>query len=341
MNNEKKFKAMIVRKADGNFSREIEERTIGDLPAGDVLIRVKYSSLNYKDALSAAGNKGVTRNYPHTPGIDAAGIVEGSSDEKIKIGDEVIVTGFDLGMNTAGGFGQYIRVPGNWVVKLPAGLTLKESMVYGTAGFTAGLSLLKLEAAGLSKAGGEVLVTGATGGVGSLAVSILSKAGYNVTAASGKIDKESFLKMLGANKVLKREDVDDSTGKALLAQRWEGVIDTVGGSILAAVIKSTKNNCSVAACGLTQSPDLILTVYPFILRGVNLLGIDSAHCGMDLRLKIWNRLATIWKPDNLEMIYSECLLEELNDKIDLILQGKITGRILLKADTNKNEGEEK
>ncbi len=329
MTNSKKFKAMIVKESNGKFTREIGEKSIDELPAGDVLIQVKYSSLNYKDALSASGNKGVTRKYPHTPGIDAAGIVEETSVKEFKIGDDVVVTGFDLGMNTSGGFGQYVRVPKEWIVKLPTDLTLKESMIYGTAGFTAGLSLEKLEFTGLNNSSGEVLVTGATGGVGSLAVAILSKAGYKVAAATGKSDKSEFLKSIGAKAILKREDVDNSSGKALLDTRWAGVIDTVGGNILATAIKSVKFNCSVAACGLTQSPILNSTVYPFILRGVNLLGIDSAHCDMNLRLKIWNKLAHEWKPDKLNLIYQECSLGELNEKIDLILQGKITGRIVV------------
>ncbi|MCL5027654.1 MAG: YhdH/YhfP family quinone oxidoreductase [Bacteroidetes bacterium] len=330
MNDSKKFKAMIVKEIDGKFIREIGEKSIDELPAGDVLISVKYSSLNFKDALSATGNKGVTRKYPHTPGIDAAGIIEESSVKEFQNGDEVVVTGFDLGMNTSGGFGGYIRVPKDWVVKLPKGLTPKESMIYGTAGFTAGLALDKLKLNGLTQSTGEVLVTGATGGVGSLAVAILSKAGYNVAAATGKAEKENFLKSLGAKTILKREEVDNSANKALLDTKWGGVIDTVGGNILATAIKSTKYNCGVAACGLTQSPILNSTVYPFILRGVNLLGIDSAHCDMNLRLKIWNKLANEWKPDNLDLIYQECSLEELNGKIDLILQGKITGRVVVK-----------
>jgi acrylyl-CoA reductase (NADPH) len=325
----KKFKAMIVDEKEGKFVRVIGEKSIDELPEGDVLIRVKYSSLNYKDALSAIGNKGVTRHYPHTPGIDAAGIIESSSDENFKEGEEVIVTSFDLGMNTSGGFGQYIRVPSDWIVKLPDGMTLKESMIFGTAGFTAGLSLIRLEEKGLKHTDDEILVTGASGGVGSLAVAVLSKAGYNITAATGKIEQHEYLKKLGAKTVLKREEIDDNSNRALLQIRWGGVVDTVGGNILATALKSTKYNCSVTTCGLTQSPNLSTTVYPFILRGVNLLGIDSLHCPMDLRVKIWNMLAAKWKPDNLQIIYNECSLYELNKKIDLILKGKITGRVVV------------
>lgn len=324
----KEFKALIIKEENGKFLRQIGKRTIDELPDNGVLISVKYSSLNYKDALSATGNKGVTRKYPHTPGIDAAGIVEESSAPEFKKGDKVIVTGFDLGMNTPGGYGEYIRVSTDWIVKLPENLSLKESMVYGTAGFTAALSLYKLEEAGLPK-NGDVLVTGATGGVGSIAVAILAGAGYNVTAATGKADKEDYLKMLGASTVVSREMVDDKSGKPLLPTRWDGIVDTVGGNILSAAVRTTKYGGGIAACGLTQSPNLNLTVYPFILRGVNLFGIDSAHCSMDVRKEIWNNLAGKWKIGLLEEICATCGLDGLNSKIDDILEGKITGRTVV------------
>lgn len=327
----KTFKALIVSEENGKFTRKIAERYIYELPHGDVLINVKYSSLNYKDALSVIGNKGVTRKYPHTPGIDAAGIVAETSSKKLKKGDEVLVTGHDLGMNTSGGFAEYINVPSDWVVKLPQGLSLKESMIYGTAGFTAGLSLYKLEHCSEEKISGEFLVTGASGGVGSLAVAILAKQGYKVVASTGKKDKVDFLKRIGAKEVIGREDVDDKSGKALLNRRWKAAIDTVGGNILATVIKQMDYRCSVASCGNTYSPELHTTVFPFILRGVNLLGINSAETPMDLRLKIWEKLANEWKPNCLEEIYTECSLGELSDKIDLILQGKIAGRVVIKV----------
>ncbi len=332
MDNSRNFKAMVVSEKNGKYIRQIEKKSIDMLPGGEVLINVQYSSLNYKDALSAIGNKGVTRKYPHTPGIDAAGIIEESVGKDFKIGDKVIVTGFDLGMNTPGGFEKYIRVPAEWIVKLPEGMTLKESMIYGTAGFTAGLSLLRLEDKGMKPDGGEILVTGATGGVGSMSVSILNKAGYNVTAATGKREKEDYLKKIGAKNVISRQDIDDNSNRALLPTRWAGVIDSVGGSILTTAIKSAKYNCSIAACGLTQSPNLTTTVYPFILRGVSLLGIDSLHCPMDLRIKIWKKLVSEWKPDNINLIYSECSLTQLSEKIDLILKGQLTGRVVVNLD---------
>lgn len=326
----KRFKALVVSEVDSKFIRNITERKIDDLPEGDVLIKVKYSSLNYKDALSVAGNKGVTRKYPHTPGIDAAGIVAETLSTRFKAGDEVLVTGYDLGMNTSGGFAEYIRVPADWIIKLPVGLTLKESMILGTAGFTAALAVYKLEHSSEEKIEGEVLVTGATGGVGSLAVTLLSKLGYDVTASTGKKDKTEFLKTIGAKKVIGRDEVYDESGKPLLNRRWKAAIDTVGGNILTTVIKQMDYQCSVACCGNTNSNELHTNVFSFILRGVNLLGINSAETPMDLRVKIWGKLANEWKPDDLEKIYTECSLEQLSEKIDLILQGQITGRVIVK-----------
>ena len=325
------FKAMVVREAaDKTFTREITYKSLSDLPAGELLIEVKYSSLNYKDALSASGNKGVTRTYPHTPGIDAAGVVAESANAKFAAGDQVIVTGFDLGMNTSGGFGQYIRVPASWAVKLPAGLTLKESMVYGTAGFTAALAVMRMQRHGLGKDQGEVLVTGATGGVGSVAVGILAKSGFHVVAATGKANEKDFLLGLGAKEIISREEASDASGRPLLKGRWAGVVDTVSGAILATAIKSTKPHGAVACCGNVASPDLTLTVYPFILRGVALLGIDSAECPMDVRSLIWKKIAGEWKLDHLDRLVSECPLEQLSGKIDLILAGKIRGRVSVK-----------
>ena len=323
------FKAMVVSEtADQKFVREIRQKGLEDLPAGELLIEVQYSSLNYKDALSASGNKGVTRKYPHTPGVDAAGVVATSSTAQFGVGDEVIVTGFDLGMNTPGGFGQYISVPAAWAVKLPQGLTLKESMGYGTAGLTAALCILRLMAFGLTKDSGEVLVTGATGGVGSIAVGILSKLGFNVVAATGKAEATDFLKGLGAQTIISREEANDTSGRPLQKGRWAGTVDTVGGNILATAIKSTKYGGLVAACGNAMSADLAVSVYPFILRGVSLLGVDSADIPMNTRLRTWQRLAQDWKLD-LSGLVSQCALEELSPKIDLILKGGMRGRVVV------------
>jgi acrylyl-CoA reductase (NADPH) len=297
-----------------------------------VLINVKYSSLNYKDALSAIGNRGVTRKYPHTPGIDAAGVVVESLSEKFKVGDQVIVTGYDLGMNTSGGFGQYIRVPVEWVVKLPKGLSMKESMIYGTAGFTAALSVYKLTTSGVTPSDGDILVSGATGGVGSMAVNILSKIGYSVIAATGKPEAKDILVKMGAKDIVLRKDIDDKSGKALLKGRWAGVIDTVGGNILATALKSTKYGGSVTSCGNVASPELSTTVYPFILRGVSLLGIDSVKCPRKLRLKLWELLSNEWKLDSSNLKFEEISLSGLDAKIEDILKGKIIGRTIVNLD---------
>ncbi|MGH7825047.1 MAG: YhdH/YhfP family quinone oxidoreductase, partial [Candidatus Binatia bacterium] len=324
------FKAMVVSETAGkNFVREIKQRNLSELPAGELIIEVKYSSLNYKDALSASGNKGVTRKYPHTPGIDAAGVVADSSNRLFAVGDQVIVTGFDLGMNTPGGFGQYISVPSDWAVKLPQGLSLGDAMSYGTAGFTAALCVMRLMAFGLTKDSGEVLVTGATGGVGSVAVGLLGKLGFNVVAATGKTDEKDFLTALGAKAVISREEANDTSGRPLQKGRWAGVVDTVGGNILATAIKSAKYGGLVAACGHTMSADLAMTVYPFILRGVSLLGVDSVEVPMNTRVRVWQKLAQDWKADFSKDLITECSLDDLSPKIDQILKGGIRGRVVV------------
>lgn len=325
-----KFKAMQVQELEhNNFSRSIIYKSIQNLPDGDVLINVKYSSLNYKDALSASGNKGVTKKYPHTPGIDASGVVVESTNNKFKIGDQVLVTGYDLGMNTPGGYGQYIRVPSDWVVMLPNHLSLKESMIYGTAGFTAALSINKLIESGVRPEDGEILVTGATGGVGSMAVRILSKLGYQVIAATGKLHEKEALLEMGAKDIINREDIDDHSGRALAKTRWAGVIDAVGGNVLATAIKSTRYGGSVTCCGNVASHEFSSSVYPFILRGISLFGIDSGVCPIPLRLKIWNLLANEWKPNNLDINTDVISLEGLDKKIEIILQGKNKGRTIV------------
>ena len=322
------YKSFFVEEPEkNNFIRKIKNLYINDLPPGDVLIRVHYSSLNYKDALSATGNRGVTRQYPHTPGIDAAGIVEESLVGTFKKGDRVIVTSYDLGMNTAGGFGQYIRVPKDWVVKLPDGLDLKQSMVFGTAGFTAGMSIFKLTQT-IRPEHGDILVTGATGGVGSLACGILSHLGYSVTAVTGKTDT-TLLNNLGVKAIISRHDFLENTKPPVLKPKWAGVIDTVGGEILATAIKSTKQDGVVTCCGNVASFDLPINVFPFILRGVSLLGIDSQHCPMAFRTNVWKKLATDWKFDYLDRIYDEIFFDQLEDKIQGILKGELKGRTLV------------
>ncbi len=325
--NHTRFSAFVVSEnSKGEFLGNRIERSIEELPPNEVLIRVLYSSLNYKDALSASGHKGITKNYPHTPGIDAAGVVEQSSSLSFAIGDKVIVTGYDLGMNTSGGFGQYIRVPAAWVVPLPQGLTLKESMMLGTAGFTAAYAVYKLIACGQSPGAGPILVTGATGGVGSLSVALLSSAGFQVIAATGKSGVEDYLLSLGASAVIHRNLTNDTSGKALLRPRWAGAVDTVGGNILATAMKACLPHGNVASLGNVLSADLNISVFPFILNGINLLGIDSATCPMAIRKELWNKLACEWKPAALEKIASGCTLDEIIHFIDEILQGNILGR---------------
>lgn len=324
-----KFKAMVVESPDKETChRSIQDKSIDDLPDGDVLIRVKYSSLNYKDALSATGNRGVTQRYPHTPGVDAAGTVSESLQDTFSVGDEVLVTGYDLGMNTAGGFGQYVRVPARWVVRLPKNLTLKESMVYGTAGFTAGLSVYEI-VRGVNKEKGDILVTGASGGVGSISVAILAKLGYSVVAVSGKPEGRDFLTGLGAKEVIDREAATDGSSRPMLKGRWAGVIDTVGGDILATAIKSVNPWGIVTCCGNVASPDLPINVFPFILRGARLIGINSQTCPMDHRLKVWKKLAGEWKVNQGKGLYKEITLDHLEENIELILKGGQKGRVLV------------
>ncbi|TGU75007.1 acryloyl-CoA reductase [Geomonas terrae] len=331
MDSEVRFKALVVEKApDGSFTRSIAQRRVDDLPEGELLVRVCYSSLNYKDALSATGHPGVTRQFPHTPGIDAVGEVVSCSDDAFAPGDEVIVTGYDLGMETDGGWGEYIRVPSKWAVHLPQGLSPRRSMMLGTAGFTAGLSVLKLEWAGVRPESGEILVTGATGGVGSIAVSILAKAGYRVVAATGKAADEAFLKELGAAQVISREEVTAGVERALMKERWAGAVDVVGGETLSAVLKSTRYGGTVTCCGLVGSAELPVNVHPFILRAVTLIGIDSSHCPSVPRQEVWRRLAGPWEPQMLDSMATEVTLDGLEEKIGLILQGGVRGRVVVR-----------
>ncbi|MDE5417704.1 YhdH/YhfP family quinone oxidoreductase [Labilibaculum sp. DW002] len=331
MDSKREFKALRIYEQEGKFIRRIEKRKIEDLPEGEVIVNVKYSSLNFKDALSVAGNKGVTRKYPHTPGIDASGIVEHSTSEKFKIGDEVIVTSYDLGMNTDGGFGEYIRVPADWVVRKPQNLSLKQAMIYGTAGFTAGLSVERLLSAGQTPEMGPVVVTGALGGVGSIAIAILSSLGFEVIAATSENDGgEKELHELGAASRISREISDDQSGRPLLKPLWAGAIDVVGGNVLSTLIKACQPMGNVTCCGNIGSGDLDGTVYPYILRGISLIGIDSQNCPMELRQKVWDKLASEWNVYNNKEQVIESSLEELATYIDLMLTKKSRGRVIVK-----------
>lgn len=326
------FKAFWVEKTDDGVAHSVIERSTDDLPEGELLVKVACSSLNYKDAMSAKGLPGVTRNYPHTPGIDAAGVIVESTDSGFAEGDEVIVIGYDLGMNTAGGYGQYIRVPANWAVKMPAGLDAREAMIIGTAGFTAALCVDKIEQMGAQPSDGPVVVTGATGGVGSVAVALLAKLGYDVVASSGKAEKDDYLKSLGAGSVISRADLSEENKRPMAAETWAHGIDTVGGEILSNVIKGLKYSGSVAICGLVASPAFSTTVLPFILRNVNVLGVDSVELPLAKKQEIWHRLATDLKPDALDKMTTEVALDGLSDVIDSIIQGGVSGRTLVKLD---------
>jgi acrylyl-CoA reductase (NADPH) len=327
----KEFTALqVIEDKNGIFRRQVIHRNTNELVQNGVLIKVEYSSLNYKDALSATGNKGVTRRYPHTPGIDAAGHVEECISDVLRPGDEVLVTGYDLGMNTSGGFGGYINVPAEWVVPRPSGLTLEESMILGTAGFTAALSVHHLLRCSQKPEHGPILVTGATGGVGSLAISMLSNEGFEIIASSGKKDQFDFLKSIGATTVIDRTGTDDQSNKALLKPRWAGAIDTVGGNTLATVLKACQEHGNVCACGNVGSPLLNTSVFPFILNGVNLLGVNSATTPMELRREIWKNLGGKWKPSHLHELKHLTNLKDLEPWIQFILKGQVTGRVVVK-----------
>ena len=328
--NQTKFQALVVTKNDdGSFTRSLQWKTIGDLPEGDIVIEVDYSSLNYKDALSASGNRGVTRRYPHTPGIDAVGRVHSSTVDEFSPGDTVLCMGYDLGMNTFGGFSRYISVPAAWVMALPSGLTTLESMQIGTAGFTAAQCVHRLIELGVTTGKGPILVTGATGGVGSLAVRLLASLQFEVTAVTGKSDQHQFLYDIGATKVIDRDKFLTGAGKLLLRERWAGVVDTVGGDYLATAIKGTCYDGVVTSCGNAASGDLPLNVYPFILRGVTLTGIDSAQCLMARRKMIWDNLADSWRFTGLSSMCRTVDLSQLDSEIDLMLQGGTKGRVVV------------
>ncbi len=328
--NSKRFRAYrIERTAQAQYVRGIQTLSVDDLPVGDVLVRVHYSSLNYKDALSATGAKGITRDYPHTPGIDCAGIVEESTSPDWQIGDEVIVTGYDLGMNTAGGFAGYVRVPADWIVRCPKGLTLRQAMIFGTAGFTAALCIQALEERGVHPDGGEVLVTGASGGVGSVAVSLLNTRGYRVVAATGKRDAVDWLRGLGADEVIPREALIDHSARPLLKARWMAAVDTVGGEILATILKAMVYQGAVSCCGMVASAELHTTVFPFILRAVSLLGVSSQNASRKLREETWAKLAGSWQAENFKAIATDITLDQVDEHLERLLRGQVRGRILL------------
>jgi len=324
------FKAFVIDLIDGKTDMRVKTKSLDELAAGTVTIKVAYSSVNYKDGLATLP-KQIIQSYPLIPGIDLAGTVIESQDERFSKGDEVIVTSYELGVSHDGGFSELARVPAEWVVALPDGLTLREAMILGTAGFTAGLSVQRLEENGLKREDGPVLVTGATGGVGSIAVDMLAKLGYRVTASTGKETEYEYLRKLGATEIINREELISEEKKVLRKQLFAAAVDPVGGKTLEYVLTSIKYGGSVANSGLTGGTSVQTTVFPFILRGINWLGIDSVYCPMPVREQVWKRLASDLKPLQLsEEIVNEVSLEDLPTVLETILTGKVKGRTIVK-----------
>lgn len=324
------FKALLVQElADKQFSKSIVTRNISDLPENDLLIEVHYSSLNFKDAMSASGNKAITQHYPHTPGIDAAGIVISDKSGTFASGEQVVVFGYDLGMNTSGGLAQRIRIPADWAVTCPETLTLKEAMTYGTGGLTAALCIEKLEKMGATPADGPVAVTGATGGVGSISIALLKQLGYNVVAFSGKPEQSDHLIEIGADEVLHRDVINKVNDKPVGRPLWANAIDTLGGDYLANMVKQLKPGGAVSACGLAASPFFSLNVLPFITRGVSLLGVDSVYIPLKEKQHIWQRVATDMKLPNLSELCEEITLEQTPEYLDRFINGKVVGRYVV------------
>lgn len=324
------FKALVINNANHNFSVNVQQLTSSDLHKGEVLIRVCYSSVNYKDSLAAIPEGKIVSTYPFVPGIDLSGVVVSSEDDRFKVGDKVIATSYEIGVSHFGGYSEYARIPADWIVPLPEGLTLKDAMIIGTAGFTAALSVQRLEENHVTPKKGKVLVTGATGGVGSFAVSMLSAGGYHVEASTGKEKESSYLRELGAKTVIHRNEVYNGTLKPLQKQKWAAAVDPVGGEPLASILSQIQYGGAVAVSGLTAGTTLPTTVFPFILRGVNLLGIDSVYCPMETRQKTWQRLASELKPANLEkFVQNEVTLDQLPDVLPTLLRGEARGRIIV------------
>ncbi len=325
------MKAFVVEKIeDKKFEAGVQDIETPKISEDEVLIKASYSSLNFKDALSSIGNSGVTKVFPHVTGIDVAGTIEKSNSKEFLVGDKVLVTGYDLGMNTHGGHSQFVKVPASWVIKIPNGISDKEIMTYGTAGLTAALSINELLNNKITPQSGAILVTGATGGVGSIAVSILSKLGFEVVAISGKKEKIEFLKKLGAIDVILRDEFDIENRRPMGSQKYAAVVDTVGGNILAEALKVLKYDGVATCCGLTSSHELSTNVFPFILRGVRLIGIDSVECTRDKKQRAWEKIANEFKLDSLAELTNEITLDEIKEAYDKLLSGRAVGRYLVK-----------
>lgn len=326
----KTYKAFVVRELeDGTFKGNIENRDCSELRDGDVRIRVFYSSVNYKDVLSCVGNKGITKQYPHVPGIDAVGEVIDSNTDMFSVGDRVVVMGYDMGMNTDGGFSEMISVPKEWVMRMPDGFTMRETMALGTAGFTAGLGISKLLKMGQKPELGPVVVSGATGGVGGYAVEMLSHLGFEVWASTGKMDKEKYLKSIGAKKVLPRETICDKSNKPLLRTEWAGAFDTVGGETLSTLVRGCNKLGSVTTCGSVGGAGLNLSIFPFILNGVNLLGINAADTLMSDRIELWSGLLRDLKTNDVDKHCREIGLEDVGTVVAQMLKGENVGRVII------------
>ena len=323
------FDAYRIFDENGKIAARLVRATLDELTPGEVVIKAAYSSVNYKDALAATGAGKILRRFPLIGGIDVAGSVVSSSDAKVHEGDQVLVTGYDLGVANDGGYSEYVRVPAGWVVPMPQGLTAFDAMVIGTAGFTAALSIVRMERNGLAPANGPVIVTGATGGVGSMAVEFLSTMGYEVTALTGKDDEHEYLRSLGAASVLSRNGLQMGT-RPIEKSTWAGAVDPAGGEILAWLTRTMKPGGCIASSGLTAGVELRTTVLPFILRGVSLLGVDSAMCAMDRRRDVWRRVATTMRPKHLTTIAREVTLSGLPEAFVTLLKGASRGRIVVK-----------
>jgi acrylyl-CoA reductase (NADPH) len=324
------FKAYRTFQDDTRILSRFVDLSLDDLDAGDVVIRTKYSTINYKDALSYSGAGRIMRKYPTVAGIDMAGTVERSNDPRWKRGDKVIVTGYDMGVSHDGGYAEYVRVPADWVVRRPESMTAFDAMTLGTAGFTAALAIHLMLHNGLDPANGPVAVTGATGGVGSVAIEILSKLGYQVTAITGKQEGVHYLREIGASDVLLRQSLDVGKVKPLDKATWAGAVDNLGGDLLAWLLSTAKVGGRVAAVGLAADMKLSTSVAPFILRGVQLLGVDSVNCPMDLRQRLWNKLAVDWRPDRVHDQVRTIDFDELPTHFDAYLKGTVRGRTVVR-----------
>ncbi|MCG8547859.1 MAG: oxidoreductase [Alphaproteobacteria bacterium] len=323
------FAALVLEQADDAVTHEVRQITADDLPDGDVTVAVEYSTMNYKDGMVVNGLGRLVRDYPHVPGIDFAGTVETSENDRYKPGDKVVLTGWRVGEVHWGGSAQKARVKGDWLVPLPDGISTKQAMAVGTAGFTAMLCVRALETHGLEKENGPVLVTGAAGGVGSVAVSILAKLGYTVAASTGRPEQHDYLTSLGASQIVERAALSEPSGRPLDKESWAGCVDTVGATTLATVLTQMKYGCSVAACGLAGGPKLETTVIPFLLRGINLLGIDSVMQPYENRVQTWERIATDLPLEKLDAMTNVTGLGDVGEAAANILKGQIRGRLVI------------